>query len=61
MSLRSSLAIRAAGLSRWGLRRVLKRNGGVLPGRIALAIDPDVVASLSGKLDASVVATGTNG
>lgn len=61
MSLRSSLAVSAAGMSRWGLRRVLKRNGGVLPGRIALAIDPDVVASYTDKLDASVVVTGTNG
>ena len=61
MSLRSSLAVTAAGISRWGLRSVLKRNGGVLPGRIALAIDPDVVSSYVGKLDASVVVTGTNG
>ncbi len=61
MSLHTHLARTAAVVSRWGLRSVFKRNGGVLPGTIALRIDPDLLASLAGSLAASVVITGTNG
>ena len=61
MSVKSSLATSAAGIARWGLRSVLHRSGGALPGKLGLAIDPDIIADLAGLLDASVVVTGTNG
>lgn len=61
MSFHTHLARTAAGVSRWGLRSVFKRNGGVLPGTIALRIDPDLLTSLADSLAASVVVTGTNG
>ena len=61
MSLRSSLATVSAAAARWGLRSVLHRNGGVLPGRIAMQIDRDLLSSLAGLVDISAVVTGTNG
>ena len=61
MSLRSSIATAGAAAARWGLRSVLHRNGGVLPGSIAVRIDPDLLSSLAGLMDASAVVTGTNG
>ncbi len=61
MSLRSHLACTSSDIARWGLRSVLKRQGGVLPGRIAMKIDPELLADLSGLVNSSVVITGTNG
>lgn len=61
MSIKSTIATATAGAARWGLRSVLHRSGGALPGKLGLAIDPELVADLAGLLDASVVITGTNG
>lgn len=61
MSVRVSLASLAGDLARWGLVSVLHRNGGALPGAIALKLAPNIVAELGQALDASVVVTGTNG
>lgn len=61
MSIASNIATTAAGVTRWSLRSVLHRSGGALPGKIGLAIDPELIAHLAGLLDASVVVTGTNG
>ena len=61
MNLRSSLACTSSDIARWGLRSVLKRQGGVLPGRIAMKIDPELLSDLAGLVDRSVVITGTNG
>ena len=61
MSLRSHIACTSSDIARWGLRSVLKRQGGVLPGRIAMKIDPELLSSLAGLVDKSVVITGTNG
>ena len=61
MNLRSSLACTSSDIARWGLRSVLKRQGGVLPGRIAMKIDPELLNDLAGLVDRSVVITGTNG
>lgn len=61
MNLRSSLACTSSDIARWGLRSVLKRQGGVLPGRIAMKIDPELLSNLAGLVDSSVVITGTNG
>ena len=61
MNLRSSLACTSSDIARWGLRSVLKRQGGVLPGRIAMKIDPELLSDLAALVDRSVVITGTNG
>ena len=61
MNLRSSLACTSSDIARWGLRSVLKRQGGVLPGRIAMKIDPELLSDLASLVDHSVVITGTNG
>ena len=61
MNLRSSLACTSSDIARWGLRSVLKRQGGVLPGRIAMKIDPELLSDLADLVDRSVVITGTNG
>ena len=47
MNLRSSLACTSSDIARWGLRSVLKRQGGVLPGRIAMKIDPELLSDLA--------------
>ena len=61
MNFRSSLACASSDIARWGLRSVLKRQGGVLPGRIAMKIDPELLSDLASLVDRSVVITGTNG
>lgn len=61
MNFRSSLACTSSDIARWGLRSVLKRQGGVLPGRIAMKINPELLRDLAGLVDRSVVITGTNG
>lgn len=61
MGLRSGLAIGVAGAARWGLRSVLHRNGGVLPGSLALKVDPQLLSTLADRIDQSIVVTGTNG
>ena len=61
MDIRSRIACASSDLARWGLRSVLKRQGGVVPGRIAMKVQPDLLTSLAGLVDASVVVTGTNG
>ncbi len=53
MSITSNIATTAAGIARWGLRSVLHRSGGALPGKIGLAIDPELIAHLADLLDAS--------
>lgn len=54
---------RAAGLAcAWGLRTLAHRRGSTLPGRVALALDPSLIAHLAGKCQkGSVVVCGTNG
>lgn len=61
MSIKSTIATATAGAARWGLRSVLHRSGGALPGKLGLAIDPELVTHLACLLGASVVITGTNG
>lgn len=47
---------------RWGLKSVLHRNASQLPGRVALALDAHIIASLREKLtQGSIVVCGTNG
>ncbi len=62
MSLRFSLAKAAGAVSTWGLRHVAHRPAANLPGKIALAIDPDLLDELRGKCtQGSVITVGTNG
>ena len=49
MSITSNIATTAAGIARWGLRSVLHRSGGALPGKIGLAIDPELIAHLADR------------
>lgn len=62
MSLRFSLAKATGAVSTWGLRHVAHRPAANLPGKIALAIDPDLLDELRGKCtQGSVITVGTNG
>ena len=61
MGLRSTIATGAAGAARFGLQRVLRRRGGSIPGARAIALDPNILASLRPLFTTSVVVTGTNG
>ena len=61
MGVKTGLACVAADVAHWGLTSVLKRGGGNVPGALALKLDPQIIAGLAGRLDGSVVVTGTNG
>ena len=62
MSVAKRVAIGLGRLTRWGLHNVARRPASQLPGRVALAIDPDVIGELAGKLrKGSIVVCGTNG
>ncbi len=62
MGLRSGVAVGLGRLTRWGLVHVLHREASQMPGRVAMAIDPGIIGSLSGKpVEGSIVVCGTNG
>ena len=61
MTLRASFALGAGKLTRWGLASVLHRNASQLPGRVALALDPDLLSELASHVGGSIVVCGTNG
>lgn len=62
MTIRGAVATQAGRLVHWGLRRVLKRSASQLPGRVALALDPQLIEHLRAKaVKGSVVVCGTNG
>ena len=62
MGIRSSLARGIGQATSWSLRNIAHRSASQLPGRVALAIDPHLLSSLSKKLDkGSIVVCGTNG
>lgn len=58
-----TIVARGAGLAcSWAMRKVLHRGATTLPGRVALALDPNLIAGLAGKLGSgSIVVCGTNG
>lgn len=62
MGVRTAVA-RAVGLATsWGMRNVLHRSATTLPGRVGLALDPQLVGNLAPKLGkGSIVVCGTNG
>lgn len=59
MSLKSTIAITAGKMSR-SLLRLLKRNGGSYPGKIALKIDANALHTLAKDYEVIII-TGTNG
>ena len=62
MGLQLALARGISALSTWGLKNVFRRPAANFPGKIALYVDPHLIADLSRKLDrGSVVVCGTNG
>ncbi|MGI6755892.1 MAG: MurT ligase domain-containing protein [Atopobiaceae bacterium] len=62
MGFKTSLATGLGRLTHWGLTTLFHRSASQLPGRVALALDHDVIAHLATKLDVgSIVVCGTNG
>lgn len=62
MGARTSCAKAVAGLATWGLKHVFRRPAGNFPGKIALYIDPRIIANTVGKArEGSIVVVGTNG
>lgn len=62
MSIRSALAHSASSFSTWGLRHLAKRPAANLPGKIALKVDPRIIAESMHKVtQGSIVVVGTNG
>lgn len=62
MSFRFTAARVISGVSTWGLRRVFRRPAGNFPGKLALYVDPQLIADLASKAHSgSVVVCGTNG
>lgn len=60
MTLKSTIARATAKSTYWFLHDVMHRGGTSLPGKIAVAIDPDILKSIQQDFDL-VVVTGTNG
>lgn len=62
MSAKASLARAAGRACSWGLRTLAHRKASTLPGRVALAVDSDLIADLAPKCaKGSIVICGTNG
>lgn len=62
MGVRAGLAEGLGRLTHWGLHSVLHRSASQLPGRVALSLDPDIIADLAPKLrEGAIVVCGTNG
>ncbi len=62
MGLRSSVAIGSGRACAWALKNVFHRNASTLPGRVALALDPQVLAHVGTRpVKGSIVVCGTNG
>lgn len=62
MGLQVAVARGISALSTFGLKHVFRRPAANFPGKIALYVDPHLIADLSGKLErGSVVVCGTNG
>ena len=62
MSLKFTAARAVSAVSTWGLKNVFRRPAANFPGKIALYVDPQLIAHLRGKLGrGSVCVVGTNG
>lgn len=62
MGLRFTLAKATGSVLTWGLRDVLRRPAANMPGKIALYVDPALIADLRDRVEVgSIVVAGTNG
>ena len=62
MSIRFAAAQVVSSVSTWGLKHVFRRPAANFPGKIALYVDPRLLANLRGKLTrGSIMVVGTNG
>ena len=62
MGLQFTLAKGIGAISTWGLKNIFKRPAGNFPGKIALYVDPTLLAGLRPKMrKGSVLVVGTNG
>ena len=62
MGVRKILASSASSISTWGLRHLAKRPAANMPGKIALKLDPRIIAESMNKVtEGSIVVVGTNG
>lgn len=62
MSVRKTGAKLASSLSTWGLKNIAKRPAANLPGKLALKLDPQIIAEEMHKItEGSIVVVGTNG
>ncbi len=62
MAITKHVAVGLGRLSHWGLRTLAHKTASQVPGRVALALDPDAIADLAPKLRrGSIVVCGTNG
>ena len=62
MGLQFAAACGIGAVSTWGLKHVFHRPAANFPGKVALYVDPDVIAHLATRLrEGSVVVVGTNG
>lgn len=62
MGIRKLLANSASSVSTWGLRHIAKRPAANMPGKIALKLDPQIIAESMNKIsEGSIVVVGTNG
>ena len=62
MGLRFTAARAVSSVSTWGLKNVFHRPAANFPGKMALYVDPQLIAHLRGKLErGSVCVVGTNG
>ena len=62
MGVRKAMGNMASSLSTWGLRHLAHRPAANMPGKIALKIDPRIIAESMDKItEGSIVVVGTNG
>ena len=62
MGVRKAMGKAASSVSTWGLRHLAHRPAANMPGKIALKIDPQIIAESMGKItEGSIVVVGTNG
>lgn len=62
MTIRRTVSVLAGRACIWSMTKLFHRNASTLPGRVALAIDPDVLGFLgSSPTEGSLIVCGTNG
>lgn len=62
MGIRKSGAKLISAVSTWGLKHVMRRPAANMPGKIALLVDPQIIAETAAKITSgSIMVVGTNG